>query len=240
MSAEASNRADPALRALERAARAVCPATAAVNVARIGSVPAALTADEERHVAGSVPKRRREFAAGRACARAALAALGVPPCSIPAGPAREPLWPVSVVGSLSHEGDFCVAAVHERHAVPGLGIDLADAAPLDARLLRRICTPHEERALESAARWLPCDGGKLTFCIKEAAYKCLFPLTREVFGFHDVAAELDVRDGTARLHLANTELFASLEVRLECRFRAAAGHVLAGVWVEPLSGLLAA
>jgi 4'-phosphopantetheinyl transferase EntD len=238
--AESANGDEHELRALLSAARAVLPAGATVHAARIGSAPALLTPEEERHVAGAVPKRRREFAAGRACARAALAALGVPARSIPAGPAREPVWPAGVVGSLSHDGDFCVAAVHTRPAVPGLGIDLADAAPLDGALLPRICTPDEARALERASRSPPCDGGKLVFCIKEAAYKCLFPLVREVFGFHDVAAELDLADGAARLQLTNDALFARLDVRLACRFRVAAGHVLAGVWIEPFGRRLAA
>lgn len=216
------------------------PVAAAVRVLRIGSTPAPLTPDEEKHIAGAVPKRRREFAAGRACARMALAALGVHARSIPAGSAREPVWPPGVVGSLSHEGAFCVAAVQAQHAVRGLGIDLADSAPLDSALLPRVCTPVEARALARASASLPCDGGKLAFCVKEAAYKCLFPLVREVFGFHDVAAELHPADGSARLYLANTALLAKLDVRLACRFRVAAGHVLAGVWIERLRSRLAA
>lgn len=240
MQAEPDNRNDPELRALLSAARAVLPVGAAVHAARIGFAPTFLPPDEERHVAGAAPKRRREFAAGRACARAALAALGLPPCSIPAGPAREPVWPARVVGSLSHDGDFCVAAAHAWPAVRGLGIDLADAAPLDGVLLARICAPGEARALQRVSVSLPCEGGKLAFCIKEAAYKCLFPLVREVFGFHDVTVEPDPAHAGARVKLANAALFARFDLELGCRYRVAAGHVLAGVWIERLGRRLAA
>lgn len=223
------------MRALERAARAVLPNATAVRATRIAGTQERLTPDEARHVAGAVPKRRREFAAGRACAHAALAALGKPAPSIPAGAAREPVWPAGVVGSLSHEDNLCVAAVHVRRAVQSLGIDIATTTPLDAALLPRICTAGETRALGRARGSLPCDGGKLVFAIKEAAYKCLFPLVRQMFGFHDVAVELHPAKGSARLRLTNAPLFARLDMRLACRYRIAAGHVVAGVWLEPLA-----
>ncbi|MCA6104071.1 hypothetical protein J6525_37525 [Bradyrhizobium sp. WSM 4400] len=48
-------------------------------------------------MATAVVGRRHEFAVGRACAREALSELGVPPCPIPSGLHREPLWPPAVV-----------------------------------------------------------------------------------------------------------------------------------------------
>jgi hypothetical protein len=55
-----------------------------------------------------------------------------------------------------------------------------------------------------------------------------------------VVAELRPEHGEAQLHLANAELFEELDVRLACRFRVAASHVLAGVWIEPPGRRLAA
>src|SRR5215470_6495909 len=56
-----------------------------------------LLPEEARHVEKAVPKRRLEFAAGRRCARLALARLGLPPGPILAGADRAPCWPSEVV-----------------------------------------------------------------------------------------------------------------------------------------------
>jgi hypothetical protein len=55
---------------------------------------AELLPEEEKGMLRAVEKRRREFIAGRACARRALGRLGIPPVSILSGdgPSRE--WPV--------------------------------------------------------------------------------------------------------------------------------------------------
>jgi hypothetical protein len=73
--------------------------------------------DEETVVANAVEKRRREFATARACARAALAKLGVPPVPIVPGHRGAPRWPQGVVGSCrlrSRPPDLHSAAAGER------------------------------------------------------------------------------------------------------------------------------
>ena len=67
------------------------------------SLPApALPAEEAAFVAQAVEKRRAEFARGRSCARAACATLGVSGQIIPVGQRRAPIWPASLVGSITH------------------------------------------------------------------------------------------------------------------------------------------
>ena len=78
------------------------PDTVVTVEARDGDWTAPLLPEEEPLVARAVDKRRREFAAGRACARRALEQLGLPASPILAGPRREPLWPPGVVGALTH------------------------------------------------------------------------------------------------------------------------------------------
>ena len=48
---------------------------------------------EHEAIRRAAPARRREFAAGRACARHALAALGVGAVAVPQAKDRAPLWP---------------------------------------------------------------------------------------------------------------------------------------------------
>src|SRR4051812_37543143 len=73
--------------------------------------------EEAAAVAGAAERRRREFAAVRACARTALAALGVPPVAVPPDVAAEqawarraPGWPEGGTGGMTHcDGDRAAA-----------------------------------------------------------------------------------------------------------------------------------
>lgn len=63
-----------------------------VGVERFGDVPNPyLYPQEERVVAGAIPRRRREYAAVRWCARTALARLGVAGGPILPGPRGAPI-----------------------------------------------------------------------------------------------------------------------------------------------------
>lgn len=55
---------------------------------------------------------RCEFVTGRACARRALARLGVEPVPVPSGDRGEPFWPDGIVGSITHCDEYraCAAA----------------------------------------------------------------------------------------------------------------------------------
>src|SRR5208282_5779110 len=68
---------------------------------------AALLPEEAAYLGRSVPKRAQEFAAGRVCARRALAELGVVDFPLRVGEDREPLWPEGTVGSITHTTGFC-------------------------------------------------------------------------------------------------------------------------------------
>src|SRR5690606_967724 len=48
---------------------------------------------EHAAISHAVPRRQREFAAGRTAARAAMSQLGWPPSAVPSAPDRSPIWP---------------------------------------------------------------------------------------------------------------------------------------------------
>jgi 4'-phosphopantetheinyl transferase EntD len=153
---------------------------------------------EEAAVVKAVEKRRREYAAGRAAARAALAKLGIAPVAIAASEDRAPEWPHGVVGSISHTKSCCVVAVARADSYVGVGLDVEGADALKPDLLRMICTPDEIariRKLPPAADW-----GKVTFSAKEAFYKCYYPMVRVFLGFQDV--ELEIEPDTQRFTAA--------------------------------------
>ena len=153
--------------------------------------PAPLTPEEAATLGNAIEKRRREFALGRQCARAALARLGIGPVTILPGPKREPLWPAGVVGSITHCSGYCAAAAARQSDVPSLGIDAENYRPLESGVVERITLPEERRWIAAQCapevRW-----DLLFFSAKESVYKAWFPLTGRWLGFEDVRIEIDL------------------------------------------------
>src|SRR5215469_6131211 len=168
---------------------------------------------EEEALRTAGPRRRAEFAAGRSCARAALAALGVAAGPILPGPAGQPLWPAGVTGSITHCAGYQACAVARVTDVPAIGIDAEPDAPLSAGLIERIATAPERAwisrhvgvtglsaAVQPAAARAPeapppaAPGGvswdRLLFSAKEAACKLWYPLTGQWPGLREVTVGL--------------------------------------------------
>lgn len=188
---------------------------------------AALAACEEPAVRGASPQRRQEFRAGRAAARAALAALGAPGVVLPRGKSRWPAWPVGFVGSISHCPGLCVAAVARSADCRAIGLDAEVRRRVGCRLHERVCTPRE-------AAWMEAEGhadetATLLFSAKEATYKCLNPLTGVRLGFADVELTVDLDAGTF-LAVVSADIPDDLS-RLSGRFAFEEHHVLTGVAV---------
>jgi 4'-phosphopantetheinyl transferase EntD len=153
--------------------------------------------DEElAYVARAIPRRRAEFGTARVCARRALAALGVGPCSLVPRPDRSPRWPHGVVGSISHTDGYCAVVVARSSQTSGLGLDVERESPLHVDLVDTVCTPTERRWL---AQWGGDQRGRmatLVFSAKEAFYKCQHPTTRGFLDFHEVELRIDLDGAT--------------------------------------------
>jgi len=161
---------------------------------------AALLPEEARLVARAVSRRRREFAAGRACARAALGRLGFPPVPLLPGPDRAPLWPEAAVGSITHCPGYCAAAVARRETVRSLGIDAELNQPLPDGVAELVCTDSElawaRRTARRGTSW-----EALIFSAKESVYKAWQPLTGEWLGYLDAELTLDPGRGAFEARL---------------------------------------
>jgi len=148
---------------------------------------------EESAVAKAIGKRRREFVAGRTCARRAMAMLGKAPSAIPQGDDRAPVWPEGLVGSISHADTWCVAALaRTADGVRALGLDIEPAEPIDTSLLRIICLPEERDFIEAQPAEQRGLLGRLVFSAKEAAFKCQYALSRTMLAYHAMRVHLDV------------------------------------------------
>jgi 4'-phosphopantetheinyl transferase EntD len=177
----------------------------------------ALHPEEARAIAAAAPKRQREFAAGRLCARRALGRLGVSGFPLLAGPDRAPHWPPGVVGSISHTDRYAIAVVAPRASYRSVGVDAEPDEPLEEDLWAAICTGRELRWLE--AQPSPERGrlARLIFSAKESFYKLQFPLTGAMLEFGDVRIDIE----------PERDLFAATLLRAAGR-AFPAGYALAG------------
>ena len=131
--------------------------------------PIAVHPGEDIHVARSAAIRRRDFALGRACARAALAELGHGDAVIPKGEGGAPLWPEDIVGSITHTKGYAAAVVGKSRNFAGLGIDAEQVAGVTAGLWPRLFTTLEQERLQGQPD--PQLAAALVFSAKEASYK---------------------------------------------------------------------
>lgn len=158
--------------------------------------------EEETMVARAVDKRRREFTAGRDCARRALSALGVPPAPLLPGYRGAPQWPDGIAGSITHCPGYCAAAVARKTDLLSLGLDAEPSGALPGGVLELVSLPAERARLRELAAAFPgTHWDRLLFCAKEAVYKAWFPLTGRWLGFEDADIAISPRDltFTARL-----------------------------------------
>jgi 4'-phosphopantetheinyl transferase EntD len=158
---------------------------------------------EERAVLGqAVEKRRREFITARACARRALAQLGLPPSPIAAGERGQPLWPEGVLGSITHCAGYRACALARVGELAGVGIDAEPHQPLPEGVLREIARPEERPRLVELARAQPTvHWDRLLFSAKEAVYKVWFPIAACWLGFEEAVLTVDAAGGTFRARL---------------------------------------
>ena len=126
-----------------------------------GRVVVATEADRDRRAlpgggGGARARRSRNGAASssppRACAREALARLGVPAQPIPTGSRGEPLWPDGIVGSITHCDGYRACAVAAAADWLTIGVDAELDESLPDGLIGDIALPEERRWLEQLAR----------------------------------------------------------------------------------------
>jgi 4'-phosphopantetheinyl transferase EntD len=162
----------------------------------------ALFPEEEALVARAVDKRRREFTTARACARTALAALGVEPAPILSSERGAPQWPPGIVGSITHCPGYRAAAVARACDVLAIGLDAEPDDVLPDGVLEVVSIPGERERLSDLAAAAPgtC-WDRLLFCAKEATYKAWYPLARRWLGFEDADITINATDGTFGVRL---------------------------------------
>ncbi|MGK2946302.1 MAG: 4'-phosphopantetheinyl transferase family protein [Candidatus Malihini olakiniferum] len=139
-------------------------------------------------LARSAPKRRAEFLAGRYLARHVLKKLGIHQFTLLIGQNRSPVWPKNLCGSLSHNKDSVLCAIHRRSEVfSGVGVDVETLMNDNrADLLWPSIIDNEEHQWLKRVDMPFRQALTLSFSAKESLFKAIYPTARHYFDFLDV------------------------------------------------------
>ena len=181
--------------------------------------PVFLAAGEEALVATAAPKRRREFALGRACARTALAALGHGSVTIGKRENGAPHWPDGVVGSITHTSGYAAALVAKADHFSGVGLDAERVGGVTANLWPRLFDAAERDYLEGLDEAECKLAATLFFCAKEASYKA--------WGIQAALPFREIRIARTQVGFTATRS----DVILEGRFAVQDDLLLAAAWL---------
>ncbi|MEV2250858.1 4'-phosphopantetheinyl transferase superfamily protein [Streptomyces sp. NPDC050147] len=148
-------------------------------------------------ISRAIPRRQREFATVRLCARRAMSTLGVGPVPLLPDRHRAPQWPHGLVGSMTHCDGYRAAAVAPSGQVAGIGIDAEPNLPLPAGVLNAIALGPERAQVEALLLRVPeVRWDRMLFSAKETVFKVWHPLTRRQLGFDQALIELEPETGT--------------------------------------------
>jgi 4'-phosphopantetheinyl transferase EntD len=197
-----------------------------------GVVPEGLLTESEAQVISHcAPKRIGDFAAGRLCARVAMAEFGVLDYSLLPGADRQPLWPEGLCGSITHTEGYSAAVVTRRLSFRALGVDCERIAAVHAELWPRILGEAERSCLRQLPQPLQATAAALMFAAKEAFYKCQYPLTAEWLEFEDIhieSADWARTSGVFSIRPQRRLRLQALPGAIEGRFRVHAPYVSCG------------
>ncbi|MFI9718178.1 4'-phosphopantetheinyl transferase [Streptomyces sp. NPDC052396] len=165
-------------------------------------VTSVLFPEEAAAVARAVPRRQREFATVRVCARAALGRLGHAPAPLLSSRRGAPRWPDGVVGSMTHCDGYRAAVVAGAADAASLGIDAEPNGPLPDGVLRMVSLESERALLARLAAERPeVHWDRLLFSAKESVFKTWYPLTQRELDFSEAELSIDPGAGTFQARL---------------------------------------
>lgn len=186
---------------------------------------------EAAHVRDAAPKRRAEFAAGRWCARHALADLGHFDFALIPEVDRRPRWPRGVVGSITHTDGYCAAVVGDARRFQAIGVDAEIVGRVTEETWPHLFTEPDLAQIVAAPAAARARLATIVFSAKEAFYKCQYTLTEAWVGFLDVSIDL-AEGGTFTVRGAGHLAMLDAIVPVSGRFEVDGGLVRTGVTIE--------
>lgn len=150
----------------------------------------------------AVPKRKAEFLAGRYSAKQLARALEisrVDSIEVKIGLHREPIWPLGLKGSITHNGSTAICLMSKSPQVCSLGIDIETimSEDLARNISSQICNKQEVQLLLSQ-EIIKRKAITLIFSAKESIFKALYSKVGKYFDF-DEAVLMDVNLSNSRM-----------------------------------------
>jgi len=168
----------------------VPPGVAAADLDDDGQ-PVALHPLEAGHVAGAVETRRRDFALGRYCARAALAGLGLDGVVIGRDGRGRPLWPAGFVGSITHTRTYAAAVAAPQDRFLSVGVDAERSGGITDAMLPMLFDDAERRWLQAFDGADRTPWATVLFSAKEATFKAWNMATNKPLAFRDLHIDIE-------------------------------------------------
>ena len=175
----------------------VFPAQVVCAELRSAGDPSLLFPGETPQLGRGGPQRLPEFAAGRLCARRALAEFGFTGFPLRMNSDWRPHWPAGLSGSISHTAGICGAVVARQDQFRAIGLDMEITGQVTPEIWPTICTPEELAWLHGLPQREQTRGAALIFSAKEAFYKCQYSVTEEWLEFDDVSVDFSSTDVNA-------------------------------------------
>jgi enterobactin synthetase component D len=145
--------------------------------------------------------RKQEYIAGRFCAFQAAKMAGFDLTELPTAVTREPVWPLGVIGSITHSRQMAISCVSLSNKFSSLGIDAEELmkSSLGTEVENTIASVEELALVKKDESQ---KGITVLFSAKEALYKALFPLARTFIDFKEVKlVDLDMERESFELEL---------------------------------------
>ncbi len=172
-------------------------------------------------------KRQAEFIAGRVAAHYSMSAIGQYR-GVEINPDRSPLFPEALKGSISHSQNLAIAATIPSEAIPDtcLGIDIqhwfSHEETEDVATL--VCKDVEIERLQDTHLSYQ-QKVTLLFSAKEALYKAIYPLVKEVLDF-DVVELVDAKKHALYFACSGYLIDLGLPPQLECHYQLHNTHIV--------------
>lgn len=190
-----------------------------------------LYAEERTLIRHAIEKRQGEFAAGRLCAKEALAKLGIAGFPILKDENRAPVWPEEVSGSISHAKGCCAAVVARVGKGESLGLDIEEVDRLKENIWEYTFVGEEiewlRRQGDGSQMW-----ASVIFSAKEAFYKAQYLISRSWLGFQDVVVEIREPGEVFVVRLLVDVGQWKEGMRFKGKYGFFSGYVASGIWID--------
>lgn len=186
--------------------------------------------EEQALIEHAINKRQMNFAAGRICAKRALSNIGIEEYPILMDDKGAPIWPVGIIGSISHATGYCVAVVARAKLGESLGLDVEEVARIKESIwLYSFCS--EEVVWLRSQSTKSQQWASVMFAAKEAFYKAQYPLTHSWLGFKDVVVSIDQYSEEFELSLLGPLKHWPAGRTFKGRFQFFESYIAAGIWI---------